>query len=187
MRRTHVRGLRWWIAMLTLLSGGAAQAGISDVAAGASLPQLLGNASQTLNRTFGLQAEILYEEAWLGEYLALHFAGSYHPYQIRNLSTINLNIAALFAGVALQSAPGLLGSSLFLALDVGGAVDWYTYSGVSNTQAVSAILAAGQVVPGLDVPVFKKFGVKLEFPLQAIFTRSPIYIWNGSLSLRWRL
>jgi hypothetical protein len=131
-------------------------------------------------------------ESWLdsslGHDLPFHLAGVYQPYSVNHLAGSSVYLWGLFGGLQLWSPEGLGKVRLFLGLDVGAVYKRLSLANAPSGSTSNAALSfAGQVVPGVDVPLFSKLGAVVELPMIVVFQKDSLAIWNGSFSLRWML
>jgi hypothetical protein len=165
-----------------------AQCAVTEFAAGVSMPTPMGDASQTLNRPLGYQAQVwLDAPQWFPKTLDFHLQATYQPFTVKNLPTATVGFFGLFGGVQATGGPSFLGITPFLALDIGGVYDVLSFSGASGASSNSGGSFAVQAVPGIDFPIFSHLGGVIEMPVAVVFQKSTLAIWNGSFSLRWKL
>jgi hypothetical protein len=176
---------------IVLLASGARSAyagGLHGFAAGMTLPQPVGTASTLLNHPAGVQLD-----AWLdgpsltGEYLKFQVTGRWEPFKIVPIANTNLHLFSLLGGVhATSGGPGFLGLMPFVSLQ-GGPVYESLNLAVSSAIANTAWSFAVQVMPGVDITIYKHLGLAVSFPYEVILVKNPVAIWSSVFSVRWKL
>lgn len=175
-------------AVLGALPTSAAFAAIKAVGAGVSMPTPMGDASQTLNRPLGFQAEAWIDALkWLPSTADFHVEATYQPYSLRNSASLGVTLIGLFGGLQASGGATFAGISPFLSLDAGAVFSTLDRSSSSGSTSNNSLNFALQAVPGIDFPVFGNLGGVVELPLQVVFQKSVLAVWNGSFSLRWKL
>jgi hypothetical protein len=166
----------------------AASAGLNSVGAAVSLPQPMGDASQSLNRPLGFEVEAsLDTPAPLPANLDFQVSAFYEPYSVKNLSTASLNLMGAFAGAQLWGGESVLNIRPFFSGQLGFVYDSLSFSGASSSTSNSAAAFAVKVVPGLDIPIYSHFGAVVELPVTWAFLKSTLAIWDATFGLRWKL
>jgi hypothetical protein len=177
-----------WIVLLGLsFSGSVAHAGFGGVSLGASYPTALGNSYSTLNSRVGVQAEAWLNAGFLPPILQFHFSTFYESFYLRNQTSVNMPTVGLLGGIQLQSPEHGSVVSSFIALDVGAVYNSLSFSSVASAVTNNALNFAAQVVPGIDVPIYKSFGIQAEAPIRIVFFRQPWVVLDAVVSLRLKL
>jgi hypothetical protein len=191
---TGLAGRAWrslaslWVAAVGLSFSVRAHAfSFVGVSAGATYPTPIGYVYQTLNNSVGGQAESWIDFGFLNpSNFLFHFGADVEPYNIRNTS-ININMAEIFAGMQFQNGVYGAGFLPYFSIDVGGVYEWMTLASVVNVSSNTALAFAARATPGFDLPLVGRFGINLETPFKVIFLTRPMVVWDAMLALRFKL
>jgi len=164
-----------------------AQAAVSEVSFGFSLPTPLGNYNQVLNRPTGYQLELFYDSFGMGSNVDVHFQGQLAPYTVQGAPNSSLTVDGFFAGLSARAGKTVFNIIPFFATDLGLVYNSLSFSGFAQTSGNSSTALATQFVPGLDLPVYRDFGVTLELPIQFVFVKNTFVTWSSVFSLRYDL
>jgi hypothetical protein len=174
------------LALMGLQSSVSFAGGFTGATLGVSVPSAMGDPYQALGNGIGGQIEALIDVG-LFTNTQLHIVGNYQRFTIQNTANIaSVNMAGLLAGLQLQSDS--YGNSItpFTSLDVGAMADFTTFN-ASVAQMNSGIAFTAQMVPGIDIPLWKNFGLDLETPIRAVFVRTPTLFLDAVVAVRIKL
>ncbi|MFZ9596720.1 MAG: hypothetical protein ACO3A2_11685 [Bdellovibrionia bacterium] len=187
----------WVLSLAALIQSSGAQAGLSGFSLGASYPIVQEWDYQSLDNVLGFQGELYFHapNAIASVFPQFHAQVVYNPFTFRALSGANLgtiglastpNVGLVAGFFGLQLAKGMQGSEItpFFSFDVGGAFNFMSFSGTTASTINAAPAFAAQVVPGLDVPIYKGLGVELEVPMRFYFFRNFLMVLEPTLALR---
>ena len=163
-----------------------AQAGQTGVSVGASYPTPMGNTYQTLGQKLGYQADFYLDSDFIKlSWMQLQFTALYQPFDVKNQPTLDFNRMGVFAGPQFINSTFGQGFSPFFTVQIGAVYDLLSFSGVAAT-GNNAVNFAASISPGFDLPIYGRFGIVGQMPVQILFKSSTL-MWSPSLSVRFKL